>query len=193
MSEHTTLIILAGGESKRMGRPKHLLPTPQGTMLDHLLTKLSPYFTETLVVGRNLSLAKCGIRVVEDIHPTRSPLVGIYSGLVMAKTDLCFVLACDMPLVRPRLVAYILSRSCRADACVPVVNGYYEPLCAAYRQTAIPVIAKAIDHGDLKVTNAYHDLKLCTIPEEEVRLFDPQLASFTNLNVPHQLKLLTQL
>ena len=194
MSEGATLIILAGGESKRMGRPKHLLPKPRGgTVLEHLIARLSPMFTETLVVGRNLMSPSGNVRVVEDLYLARSPLIGIYSGLLAAKTDLSFVVACDMPFVRSSLVEHILSRSSGADVCVPIVNGYYEPLCAAYRRTAIPAIAEAIGRGTLKVTAPYDDLNPRTISEDELRRFDRDLVSFTNLNVPHQLELLAQL
>jgi len=193
MSEHATLIVLAGGESKRMGRPKHLLPAPSGgTILEPLIAKLSPLFTERLIVGRNLMPPGDSVRVVEDIRHSHSPLVGIYSGLLAAKTDLAFVIACDMPFVRSSLVEHILSRSCGVDVCVPLVNGYYEPLCAAYRRTAIPVIATAIARRVFKVTATYEHLHLRTIPEEEIRRFDKDLISFTNLNAPHQLELLAR-
>ena len=195
MRESATLIILAGGQSIRMGRPKHLLYTPQGgTVTEHIVQELGFLFTETLVVGRNLTVpSNSDMRAVEDLYPARSPSVGIYSGLLSAETDLCFVIACDMPFVRPSLVEHILSQSREADVCVPIVNDYYEPLCAAYRRSAIPAIYRAIEHGLFKVTAPYNDLNLYTLPEEELRCFDRDLISFTNLNVPRQLGLLAQL
>jgi molybdopterin-guanine dinucleotide biosynthesis protein A len=193
MREKATLILLAGGESKRMGQPKHLLSTSRGTVIDHLHACLSPSFSETLLVGRGLSHELPELRMVEDLHPARSPLVGIYSGLVAAQTNLCFVLACDMPFVRPRLVEELLSRAFDADVVVPIVHGYYEPLCAVYRKSAIPVIATALERNDLKVTKIYEYLRLRTLPEEEVRTVDPDLSSFINLNTPHELPLLARL
>ena len=195
MIEEATLIVLAGGKSKRMGRPKHLLPTPRGeTIIEHLIAKFSPLFTEALVVGRSLPITTPSARVVEDIHlAVHSPLVGIYSGLLASKTDLTFVVACDMPFVREELVKYVLARSNAVDVCVPIVSGYYEPLCAAYRRSALPAISREIERGALKVTAPYDYLKLRVLPEEDLRRFDPDLVSFTNLNVPRQLELLAQL
>ena len=193
MREKATLILLAGGESKRMGQPKHLLPTSCGTVIDHLHAYLSPIFSETLLVGRELSHELPELRMVEDLHPARSPLVGIYSGLAAAQTDLCFVLACDMPFVRSRLVEELLLRAFDADVVVPVVRGYYEPLCAVYRKSAIPVIATALESNELKVTRIYEYLRLCAVPEEEIRVLDPDLSSFINLNTPHELPLLARL
>ena len=193
MREKATLILLAGGESKRMGQPKHLLSTSRGTVIDHLHARLSPIFSETLLVGRGLSHESLGLRTVEDIHLVRSPLVGIYSGLAAAQTDLCFILACDMPFVRSRLVEDLLSRAFDADVVVPIVRGYYEPLCAVYRKSAIPVIATALERNELKVTRIYEYLRLRTVPEKEVRIVDPDLSSFINLNTPHELPHLTRL
>ena len=193
MKQEATLIILAGGESSRMGLPKHLLPTSGGTVIGHLIAKLSSLFVETLVVGGGLQLAGEGFRTVEDARPEQCPLVGIYSGLCAAKTDLAFVLACDLPFVKPELVQYLLSRSHEADIVVPVAKGYYEPLCAVYRRTAIPVIQEALDRGALKITEIYDRLQLCKVTEQEIKRFDPELSSFLNLNTPKQLKLLSSL
>ena len=193
MKEDATLIILAGGESRRMGQPKHLSPTSQGTVIDALIQKLSSLFVETLVVGRKLDLEGEGFRIVEDARTEQCPLVGIVSGLLAAGTDLCFVVACDLPFVKPELVRYLLSRANGVDIAVPVANGYYEPLCAAYRRTVIPVIQEILDQGFLRITGIYDRLRLCEVPEPNIRRFDPELASFVNLNTPRELELLSSL
>ena len=73
------------------------------------------------------------------------------------------------------------------------IQQFQRRIAAAYRQSAIPAIARAIERGVFKVTAPYSALNLRLISEEEIRLFDPGLASFTNLNVPRQLPLLTQI
>ncbi len=194
MREKATLILLAGGESKRMGCPKHLLPTAPGmTLIEHLHRHLSSLFTETLVVGNDPGLQRMGVRTVEDLYPLRCPLVGIYSGLCAARTDLTFVVACDMPFVKPRLVRHLLSLAAEVDAAVPIVNGYYEPLCTAYRKSAIPVIQESLDLGTLKVTGIYEHLRVREVSEHIVRQIDPELSSFVNLNTPRRLELLSRL
>ena len=191
--EDATLIILAGGESRRMGRPKHLLPTPCGCLIEHLAGRLGDCFTEILVVGRDLDLSIDGLRVVEDARPEQSPLVGIHGGLTAATTDLSFVVACDLPFAKPTLVRRILSAASDVDIAVPVVRGYLEPLFAAYRRSALDTIAETLDRGILKVTACYDRLRVREVPEIEVRRYDPDLASFVNLNVPEQLHLLARL
>ncbi len=193
MKEDATLVILAGGESRRMGLPKHLLPTSGGTVIEHLIGKLSSLFLETLVVGRKLNVEGEECRIVEDARPEQCPLVGIYSGLCAAKTDSCFVLACDLPFVKPELVRYLLSRADGVDIVVPIINGFYEPLCAVYRRTAIPVIEETLDLGERKITEICDRLCLTEVSEPDIRRFDPELSSFVNLNTPKQLRLLLRL
>ena len=190
MTEKATLILLAGGKSKRMGQPKHLLLTSQGTLIEQLDLCLRHLFSETLVVGRDL--ASMQLRTVSDLYLAQSPLVGIYSGLLSSQTDVNFVLACDMPFVKSALVSYLISYAGDVDVVVPVVNGYYEPLCAVYCKRAIPVIKELLDRNVLKVTEIYSQLLVREVPEQTLRAFDPELSSFINLNTPRELALLNR-
>lgn len=192
-SEPATLIVLAGGQSKRMGTPKHLLRAPGGTVIDLLHQRLSPLFIETLIVGSRPRPCAAGMRTIEDHYPARGPLVGIYSGLLFARTDLSLVVACDMPFVRVALAQALLSRAAGVNVVASRVGGYYEPLCAAYRQLTLPVIHEAFERGEFKVTGIYSRLRLREMREEEVREFDPGLFSFLNLNTPRELSLLSRL
>jgi molybdopterin-guanine dinucleotide biosynthesis protein A len=177
-----------------MGFPKHRLRTSHGTLVEILQRRLSSLFIETLVVGRKLPVEnKEGLRIVEDVLSVRGALVGIYSGLSEAKSDLCFILACDMPFVTVPLVSYLLSQASDVDVVVPVVRGYYEPLCAVYRRTAIEAIRTSLHGGELKVTGIYKRLRVLEVSQSEIERFDPELLSFVNLNTPRELELLARL
>ncbi len=195
MNHESSLVILAGGASRRMGHPKHLLTAPGGTLIEHIAERLSPLFTEALLVGRNEDRIPSGMRFVADVRPERSPLVGIYSGLCAATTETCFVIGCDMPFVMPQLVRELLGSCDRWDVVVPVINGYYEPLLAVYRRSrsCITAIERAFDEKRLKVTSFYPEVAVREIPEIEVRRIDPDLSSFININTPKQLPLLAHL
>ncbi len=191
--DDASLVILAGGASRRMGWPKHLLPTPYGRLIDYFVLRLGGLFSEIIVAGRELDLAVNGVRVVVDTRPEQSPLVGIHTGLSAAKTPLCFVLACDLPFAEPALVRFLLDSSSGADVTVPVVRSYFEPLFAVYRRSSLAVISETLDRGDLKVTASYDRLRVQEVPEDALRRFDADLCSFINLNAPEQLHLLKQL
>lgn len=189
-----SLVILAGGESKRMGTPKHLLATRSGTIVEYLCQQLSARFVETLVVGRDpIQALSRGVRLIADVRPEKTPLVGIYSGLLSANTSLCFVVACDMPFVKPQLVQRLYEHTGNVDVTVPLIGSYYEPLCAFYRDSALAAIERVLDRGQRKVTAIYDDLRVCTVNESLLRTVDRELVSFINLNTPRELSLLGEL
>ncbi len=181
-----SLIVLAGGTSRRMGRPKQLLPVPGGTLIEHVCRSLAPDFRETLVVGGDEGNPDRA-RAVPDLPGPRSPLLGIYSGLLSCRTDLAFVLACDMPFVPRELAQLVLAAAHGADVAVPMARGHHEPLCAAYRRTALPAMERALARGTLKLTELFDVLRVRRIPECGVRGVDPTLHAFVNLNTSQDL------
>lgn len=186
--EPATLIILVGGEAKRMGFPKHQLMVDGMRVLDELHDRLSHLFVETIIVGSNVANPPAGARIAEDRFAVRSPLVGIHAGLTEAATDLTFVVACDMPYVEPALVEYLLTQTKGADVAVPVVRGYYEPLCAVYRRTCLEPVERLIGQGMLKVSELYRLVAVQEISEEHIRQYDTELRSFVNLNASTTIK-----
>lgn len=183
-----TLVVLAGGEAKRLGFPKHELVIDGERIVDRLHRRLGPSCFETVVVGRDLDAVPRGARLVEDRFVVRSPLVGIHAGLAAARTDLTVVVACDMPYVEPSLLTCLLDRADGVDVVVPVVRGYYEPLFAVYRTTCLQPIERMIERGTLKVSELYPLVDVHEVDEVEVRLHDPRLRSFANLNVPAEIE-----
>ncbi|MFC2099356.1 molybdenum cofactor guanylyltransferase [Candidatus Bipolaricaulota bacterium] len=184
--EPTTLIILAGGEAKRMGFPKHQLAIDGERVIDRLHERLSPLFVETIVVGRDIEELPSGVRLVGDLYAVRSPLVGIHGGLTVSTTDLTFVVACDMPHIEPALVEHLLGQAGGADVVVPVVRGYYEPLCAVYRKSCLTPIDRMLRERDLKVSALYSRVQSREVAQNDLEQLDPTLRTFANLNVPHR-------
>ena len=182
--EPATLIVLAGGEAKRLGFPKHQLTVGGERILDRLHRRLGPLFVEMVVVGRDIEHLPPGARLVEDLYDIRAALVGIHAGLCASRTDLAFVAACDMPYVEPALVEFLLAEAEGLDAVVPVVRGYYEPLCAVYRKTCLGTIEELIEEGTLKVSTLYQRIGLQEAHEEQILRRDSELRSFVNVNVP---------
>lgn len=184
-----SLLVLSGGESSRMGMPKHMLPFGGRTLLEHILKRVEGMFREVLVVGRNPGAFPEGVKPVSDVMAIRAPLVGILSGLLAAESSRSFVLGCDMPFIEPALVAGICSQALSgADVTVPVVRGYREPLCAVYSRSCTPRITECLQSGNLKATGFYHSVTVREVGEQTVREFDPHLNSFININTPGEFR-----
>lgn len=91
-------LILAGGESRRMGRNKSLLPYRGGTLIDHILNQLRTV-TAVIRISTNdaATFAHLQVPLVPDIAPGQGPLMGIASGLKSATRPWVLVVATDIP------------------------------------------------------------------------------------------------
>src|SRR5438105_4625982 len=117
MAEPATLLLLAGGESRRMGRPKALLPVFDTTLIEWMASRLAPAFDWLLVSASDevqLPKALRG-RQVRDLHPGAGPLAGIESGLAASRTDVLVAVACDMPGVDTGLTQRLLAAASGHD------------------------------------------------------------------------------
>ena len=189
MKPSFSVVLLAGGKSRRMGVDKRFLPwtpTVQGhpqTLLQHVITRASE-LTDDIVVVTNDSLEVAPARAVTDIHPDSGSLGGIYSGLMSTRTNLAFVAAADMPFIDEQLVHALLGRCKEADAVVPVIDNRPEPLHAVYRKTCTASMHARITSNQLKIAPVFKTLKTEWVSEVELRAIDPALRSFRNLNTP---------
>ncbi|MFO7952240.1 MAG: molybdenum cofactor guanylyltransferase [Bacillota bacterium] len=178
-------IILAGGDSKRLGHPKALLEINGQSLIELVVGILSSYFQElTVVTDRPELYDSLPVRVTGDLLKAdqKSPLRGIHAGLSVSNLPYQFVAACDMPFLNLELIKYMASFAGSYDAVVPRVGRYYQPLHAFYRRSCIGIIEKQVNEGDYKVTDFYEYLKIRFISLSEITLFDPEQKSFININ-----------
>ena len=180
-SQPATAILLAGGESTRMGRDKGLLPVNGTSMIEHIIRRLKPLFQEILVSSNQLEKHACpGARVVPDRICGLGPFMGVVSCLEASKTDLNFVVACDMPAIEPALVRKILAEARDHDGAVPMdKQGRYEPLFAAYRKSLLPAAKKLLDSRERRITDLY--------PHGRIRFVEmgqEELETMKSLNTP---------
>src|SRR5439155_164171 len=147
MVQSATLLLLAGGKSRRMGRPKPLLPVGRSTLVEWMVERLAPGFDQLLVSARDERQLPERLRthLVLDLHPGAGPLAGIEAGLAASRHQALVAVACDMPGVGLELTRRLLAASEGHDAAVPRVGERPEPMCAAYRRSAGPPISALLD------------------------------------------------
>jgi molybdopterin-guanine dinucleotide biosynthesis protein A len=194
-----TLIVNAGGQSRRMGQPKALLPTPAGDpLLVHLLRRLAPLApAHTIIVANDPAIVALpglppGTVCLADAYPGAGTLGGIATGLGAAQ-GWAAVAACDLPFVQAALFAHLCTIAAeqdqggdRWDAIVPVVGGYEEPLHALYHRRCLPAIEMRLASGARRVISFMPDVRTRYVDEAELRAIDPQLSSFVNVNTPEE-------
>jgi len=181
-----TLLVLAGGESRRMGRPKALLPVAGRTLIDYLLDRLALAFAEVLISSNNASSLPpaLGYRIIGDEHPGAGPLAGIEAGLSAASYDAVFAVGCDMPRVTPELARLLVDSATGHDAAVPRLEGSPEPACACYRRSARTAISAALAAGRFKAAEALRDLDVHYLEAEQLRAGGIATEVFWNINTP---------
>lgn len=155
-------VVLAGGQSRRMGRDKSLLPVDGVPLLQRAVEHLERVFPQVLVVAsRPGAYPFLRVPVLADLRPGEGPMMGILTGLLGARHDPCFVVACDIPEVDLDLVESLLGLSEGADVVVPALpEGHLEPLFAVYRRSMIPHLERALARGDRRVIDAYTDARV---------------------------------
>lgn len=184
MADGCTLVILAGGRSRRMGRDKAGLPAGDGTLIEHLVRRLASVAADIIIAGGPSVWEVDGVRKVEDRYPGLGPLAGIHAGLLAASRSWVWVVACDLPDVEPGLGALLCGRAVGVEAVVPRVDDRPEALCAVYDRSLAPRIASFLQAGKRRVQDLLAQLDVRYVPAAELRQVDPELRSFRNLNTP---------
>ncbi len=184
--EHKGAIILAGGDSKRLGVPKSVLKLAGETLIARAVSGLRPFFNRiTVVTDRPELFPRLPVQFTADLLTgyTKNPLRGIHAGLsVSEQLPHQFVMACDMPFINFHLINYMAQFASEYDVVVPRVGSYYQPLHAFYSRSCLEPIRKQVEQGGGKVTAFYRNVKVRYIERDEIIQFDPLEQSFFNIN-----------
>lgn len=193
MTQHPPLggVILAGGQSRRMGMPKAFVRLrPNGpTLIELVLARLATVCAETVIVTNSPEqYAHLGCRLIPDAYPGLGALAGIQAGLAVGHHEHQLVVACDMPFLNPRLLYGMASRPRDYAVLIPRrADGQLEPLHAIYGRAALPAITTQLEGGAGRVTGFLEQVQVVYLDEAECAQYDPGLRSFANLNTPTEL------
>ncbi|HXG21188.1 MAG TPA: NTP transferase domain-containing protein [Methylomirabilota bacterium] len=178
-------VVLAGGKSSRMGRPKALLPFDGEPLITHTVRLLQRLFTDiVLVAAPGQDLPALPVTLVRDEVAYQGPVAGILYGLRAAREELCFVISCDAPFLYVELIAHLLSLATEYDVVVPHWEGRLQPLHAVYRRSVAPLLQEQLERGELRPIFLYKKVRTREVSEEEIRRFDSEGLSFRNMNSP---------
>lgn len=186
-------IILAGGRSRRMGTDKALLPVPGSTsrtFVQQLATLLATLCPEVLLVARDetsgqeyASLSSVW-RIVFDQIPDQGPLMGLASGLQATTCSHALVVAVDLPWVQPTLLAWLSACPLTDELLIPRVQDIPQVLLARYPRAILPTIEACLRAGRRDPRALLDRVPVRFVEEEQLRVADPELRSFINVNTP---------
>ncbi len=180
-------VILAGGESRRMGSDKSLLPIHGARFIDHVHRTLSELFDDVVIVTNSPELyADIDCRKVPDIYYAQGSLAGIHSGICHAKHERAFVVACDMPFINPTVVRDICACADQGEVVIPVHDEGVEPLHALYGKSCLTAMEEELDAGKKRIIGFFPKVKVANITTSEWSEVDPEGLSFRNINTPEE-------
>jgi molybdopterin-guanine dinucleotide biosynthesis protein A len=183
-----SVIILAGGGSKRFGRDKTTVRLGHETLLERAIRRLAPLGKETILVrgaGQAGSLQSqiTSTKEARDKHKGKGPLAGIHAGLLTSSTHYNIVVACDMPFLSLPLLRYMTSAAAGFDVVMPCIQGKTEALHAIYARSCIASIEALLkQQGQPRIIQFLNAVKVRYIDEAEIDRFDKAHISFFNIN-----------
>jgi molybdenum cofactor guanylyltransferase len=188
-------IILAGGQSRRMGKPKAALKFGNCTVLERLIAELrdgfddiliiaAPEQSETFPIEHLLRTAPSSVRLLRDRTAYQGAAVALPQGLAAARHEVAFVCSCDLPLLRAELVNALREMLDGYEAVIPEIDGDPQPLCAIYRRGVAAEIEKQLASGERRLTRIVSNLNAYRPVESQLRQIDSELLSFVNVNTP---------
>lgn len=151
-----TGVVLAGGQSKRMGFNKAEVEMHGESMLMRMIDKLKEITSTILVSIGTVSYPNVPLPQIPDKHPQCGPLGGIYSVLKASKTSLNLVVSCDIPLVSISLLEHIVEKAKESNALITLPvdhDGQLQMMCAVYHKDILPILQQQIDAQAFKMKN----------------------------------------
>jgi molybdenum cofactor guanylyltransferase len=185
----TAGVVLCGGQSSRMGRPKAWLPFGGETMLARVVRRLGEVVAPIVVVaapGQDVPELPPEVAVVRDPEQGRGPLQGLAAGLeaLRGKADAAYLSSCDVPLLQPAFVRRLIALLGEYDIAVPEVGGYRHPPAAVYRLEVGTIAARLLAEDRLRPAFLFDQARTRLVRPEELADVDPDFRSLRNLNTP---------
>jgi molybdenum cofactor guanylyltransferase len=189
--ENVTGFVLAGGASRRMGRPKAGLVLGDETMLARQVRLLGAVCRQVFIVGVAARSAggadSLGVTILADKVPGRGPLAGIATALARTRTEYNLILSCDLPWMQAAFLRFLCRRAFEgtADVTLPVSRGGGdEPLCAVYRRRALWAIRATLAAGQGKVSRSFPRVRVERLAWPEIARASFAARIFDNMNTP---------
>ena len=182
-----SIVLQAGGQSTRMGEDKGLMSFGGATLIEYILSQIDNLSDTVLVVSNQpYAYAFLGLPVFADVRPGIGALGGLLTAMTYVRTNLAFVLACDMPFINRDLINFMIEQAADQDVVVPVYGDkhYIEPFRGLYAKTCLPAIEKAVLAGKRRAIAFHPDVRVRLISQQEVENYDPGGQTFINVNTP---------
>ncbi|MSR56009.1 MAG: molybdenum cofactor guanylyltransferase [Gemmataceae bacterium] len=182
-------IVLCGGQSSRMGRPKLSLPFGDELMLPRVVRILRAVVQPIVVVaGPHQAVPPLpnDVRVLRDEQEHLGPLAGMEVGLreLEGEVEVAYVSSCDAPLLQPEFVREMIRHLGPHELAVPLEGDFYHPLAGVYRTSLAARVRQLMARQRLRPLFLIEESDSVEVALDDLKRVDPQLQSLRNLNRP---------
>ncbi len=185
--EQVLVLILAGGQSRRMGRDKAALPFEGETMLTSLVHRYRAEYPVAVSVGEAGRYDTGGAEEIVDLCPGQGPLAGLQAAFRRTEAELIFLTGTDLPFCTVELAGELLGRAeaePSADAwVVRRADGKTEPLCGVYRRSCLIPVEECLEEGRRSFQGLFRKIRVRYVEERTLAGFDLGHL-LDNLNTP---------
>jgi len=150
---NVSAVLLAGGESRRMGKDKATLlfrGKPLWQIQFERLRNLA--LTEIFVSARTDPVWRPDdVQFVADDPPSRGPISGVAASLAQMQSEHLLALAVDMPFITEKYLEFLCEQIEPGRGVVAKIDDRFEPLAAIYPQEAAAEIGAALSGTDFSL------------------------------------------
>lgn len=190
-------IVLAGGQSSRMGTDKAMLDIGGMPSISRAAGALRGVAAQVVIACGEKEREEyrfLNLPQAPDLFPGCGPLAGIHAGMMHSPAEWYAAVACDLPFVTADFLRCMIARAAEdtaagsdaPQAVLPVsAEGRLQPLLGLYRRDALPFLEEALAAGRFKVMDWLRNLDVRQVPESlcsGVRRDHP--SPLLNMNTP---------
>ena len=186
--------MLAGGQSRRMGRDKALVTFAGEPMIVRAVSILKKAGLETAIAGGGAELALYA-PIVEDRVQAQGPLGGICAALEAMTARWAVFLPIDLPLLPPQLIRNLAGRARETGSAVTLASlaGESQTLPAVLDRAVLPTLRAHLASGRRRCSTAFEEAArtlgqpIEMVPVEKMACAECAIDFehwFTNLNTP---------
>ena len=173
--------VLAGGKSRRMGKPKEGIPLGDGRpMIGHVLAALQKVCLRTVIVGECLGF-DCPAHTIhlQDLRRGGGPLAGVETLLRSGLDTGYLVVACDQPLLSPALLQRVVGAD-PARPCYlrPDDGSWLGPFPGYFPAACLERVDLAIRRGETSLRRVFADREIAWVPISPAE--QPQVKNFNS-------------
>ena len=178
----TGCVILAGGQSSRMGSDKALLSIENHNFIQKLCATFSFFGEKMIARGDREMPVDVAWPAISDVYPHHGPIGGLHAALKHCESEVLFCVACDMPLIAKTIYTKLEEEmDDDTDVVIAVTeDGKYHPLCGLYRKSVGNIMEEHILCGNNRMMQVLKKVrtKVVDVNSEEYGLY--------NINTPEQ-------